>query len=156
MDNKLTNINSAISAPLEADLLRIRKDSATFPRLRNIPEAEATAALYRLITQAMLYRGQKADESFVRFTAAALLGEMLADTHGCGLAEITLQEIAFAVRRAVLTEDLYGVNVATLYRAIVRYAKNDGAKLEAVRPITPDQLATIKAAYAGQMMKQVK
>ena len=60
MDNKLTNINSAISAPLEADLLRIRKDAATFPRLRNIPEAEATAALCRLITQAMLYRGQKA------------------------------------------------------------------------------------------------
>lgn len=154
--DKLTNINGAITAPLEADLLRIRKDAATFPRLRDIPEEVALQELYRLITQAMLYRGQKADESFVRFTAAALLGEMRADFNRCGLPEITLPEIAFAVRRAVISEDIYGVNVASLYKALVQYARNDGAKLQATGRITADQLATIKAAYAGQMMKQVK
>lgn len=150
---QLTKIDNAITAPTSADLQRIRQDRQTFPRLREVPEMDALVFLAKLVTKAMLYRGQKADETFVRFTASALRGELLADTARCGLDEITLQEIAYVVRRAVLSQEMYGVNVSSLYMALVNYARKEGAGYEKKTQATADQLAAMKAAYAIQMNK---
>lgn len=155
--SNIVAISADIAAKDAAGLLEIRHNAASFPRLKDIPYADAYMRIHPIVTKALIYRGQQVTPKQVDTIAAAFLGELLSNFDRFGTAEITIEEIAYAVRQAVLGDDeMYGVNVASLYKAVVRYIKTEGAQLQKRKPATPDQLATIKAAYAGQMMKNVK
>ena len=141
MEKTIANLSESsatavITAPDNVDLYKIRHDTTAFPRLRDIPEEVATQAIANTV---------------------ALRGELMADLGHCGTDDLTLPELAYAIRQAVIAGDeMYGVNVASLYKAAVKYARGEGMQMQQRKPITQDQLATIKAAYAGQMFKNVK
>lgn len=150
------SLTTFIAANSAQGLLEIRHDKDRFPRLKDITTANAVARVRGIVASAYLYRGQAIDKEAAGFIAAALVQELTTDFDRLGTAEITIEEVAYAVRKAVMSDSMYGISVASLYRAVVGYIKSEGAALQRKAPSTPDQLATIKAAYAGQMMKQVK
>lgn len=111
--------------PVNASPVEMRADAVRFPRINTIPRDEAIAQMAEIVRSAMIYRGMKADATDVAVIAVALVDELLADTR-LGLRYISFAEIRRAVRTAVLETEMYGVNVASIYRAIVAYAKGEG------------------------------
>ena len=61
------------------------------------------------------------------FIASALVDEIQADPQ-FGLRTLSWMEIGMVIRRAVLggARELYGVSVASLYGALVDYARGEG------------------------------
>ena len=119
-NNEIENYN-----PGQASLLEMRADATRFPRLKTLPREQAVSGLTRIISQAFLYRGQTADPVNVQFIANALLDELLEDgKYGAGY--ISLAEIRVAVKRAVLNSDMFGISVASLYKVIIAFCKNEG------------------------------
>ena len=108
------------------DLVEVRRDAVTFPRISATPKEEAVKKMIALVYAAFLYRGQEIVPEKVRFIASALVDEILADPH-FGLPTISWMEIGMVIRRAVLggAKELYGVSVASLYSALVEYAKTE-------------------------------
>lgn len=123
---ELTISRSAI-LPVEATAVEMRTDAARFPRIYTIPRDQAIRTMEEIVLSASVYRGTHPTPEDVRFTAAALVDELNADTR-YGLRFISFAEIRRAVRSAVLETEMYGVNVASLYRAIVAYAKGEGTQ----------------------------
>ena len=120
MSNEIENYT-----PGQASLLEMRADATRFPRLKTLPREQAVSGLTRIISQAFLYRGQTADPVNVQFIANALLDELLADgQYGAG--NISLAEIWVVVKRAVLNTDMFGISVASLYKVIIAFCKNEG------------------------------
>lgn len=109
------------------DLVEVRRDAVTFPRISATPKEEAVKKMIALVYAAFLYRGQEIVPEKVRFIASALVDEILADPH-FGLPTLSWMEIGMVIRRAVLggAKELYGVSVASLYSALVEYAKTEG------------------------------
>lgn len=109
------------------DLVEVRRDAVTFPRISATPKEEAVKKMIALVYAAFLYRGQEIVPEKVRFIASALVDEILADPH-FGLPTLSWMEIGMVIRRAVLggAKELYGVSVASLYSAMVEYAKTEG------------------------------
>ena len=119
-NNEIENYN-----PGQASLLEMRADATRFPRLKTMPREQAVSGLTRIISQAFLYRGQTADPVNVQFIANALLNELLEDgEYGAG--NISLAEIRVVVKRAVLESDMFGISVASLYKVIIAFCKNEG------------------------------
>ena len=119
-NNEIENYN-----PGQASLLEMRADATRFPRLKTLPREQAVSGLTRIISQAFLYRGQTADPVNVQFIANALLDELLEDgKYGAG--NISLAEIRVVVKRAVLESDMFGISVASLYKVIIAFCKNEG------------------------------
>ena len=119
-NNEIENYN-----PGQASLLEMRADATRFPRLKTLPREQAVSGLTRIISQAFLYRGQTADPVNVQFIANTLLDELLEDgEYGAGY--ISLAEIRVAVKRAVLNSDMFGISVASLYKVIIAFCKNEG------------------------------
>ena len=152
--------NKALTTKTTYSLVDIRLDPVSFPRLINIPAAKARAALSKIIADAFLYRGQTADRENVRFIASALLEELLADDK-YGLPFLTLEEIRRAVKTAVLTdENLFGVNVSSLYRVLLAYARGEGRqadataaeRLRATRSQDAPEMAALFNKYANQLI----
>jgi len=121
---QLTISKSAI-LPVDATPIEMRGNAERFPRLHTIPRDTSVAMMEEIVLSAAIYRGQHPNPEDVRFMAGALVDELLADTR-LGLKYISFAEIRRAVRAAVLETEMYGVNVASLYRAIVAYAKGEG------------------------------
>ena len=120
MSNEIENYT-----PGQASLLEMRADATRFPRLKTLPREQAVSGLTRIISQAFLYRGQTADPVNVQFIANALLDELLEDgKYGAG--NISLAEIRVVVKRAVLNTDMFGISVASLYKVIIAFCKNEG------------------------------
>ena len=120
MSNEIENYT-----PGQASLLEMRADATRFPRLKTMPREQAVSGLTRIISQAFLYRGQTADPVNVQFIANALLDELLEDgKYGAG--NISLAEIRVVVKRAVLDSDMFGISVASLYKVIIAFCKNEG------------------------------
>ena len=119
-NNEIENYN-----PGQASLLEMRADATRFPRLKTMPREQAVSGLTRIISQAFLYRGQTADPVNVQFIANTLLDELLAaGQYGAG--NISLAEIRVVVKRAVLESDMFGISVASLYKVIIAFCKNEG------------------------------
>jgi hypothetical protein len=128
MENNVQTTNSAAAlVPIAATPVEMRLDPVRFPRLNSIHREDAIRLMTEIVRAACIYRGSKAEASDVVATAAALVDELNADT-AYGLKFISFAEIRRAVRRAVLETEMYGVNVASLYRAIVAYAKGEGTQ----------------------------
>ncbi len=109
------------------DLVEVRRKPEAFPRIADTPRDQAIKKMVALVYAAFLYRGQEIVPEKVKFIATALVDEILADPH-FGLATLSWVEIGMVIRRAVLggAKDLYGVSVASLYSALVEYAKGEG------------------------------
>ena len=149
-----------------ASLADIREDSQKFPRIIHISRPYALRDLSVIISQALLYRGQDADADKVTFMASALLDELLADELGLGLKFITLEEIRRVAKKAALDKDTFGISVATLYSAIVAYAKTTGAEAQReanqrkrnadARVLADSPVGTAMAAMAAKISKTHK
>ena len=109
------------------DLVAVRSDAAKYPRISATPFDEAVAKMTSLVHAAALYRGQDLSELTISFIANALVSEILCDTH-YRLPALSWVEIGLAIRSAVLegADKMYGVSVASLYAALVAYAKGEG------------------------------
>ena len=120
MSNDIVNYNHE-----HASLMEMREDATRFPRLNVITREQAVSGLTRIVSQAFLYRGQAADPVNVQFISNALLNELLEDEkYGAG--NISLAEIRVVVKRAALNTDMFGISVASLYKVIIAFCKNEG------------------------------
>jgi len=140
-------MSSKALTPAAVSLPAIRLDAERFPRLKDIPEATAVTQIAKVVSDAFLYRGQAAEPANVKFIASALREELLADTT-YGLPFITVEEIRRAVREAVLAkDDLFGVNVSSLYKVLLAYAKGAGrlADIEAGKILKAEKAAAEKS-----------
>lgn len=154
MSNDIVNYN-----PQGATLLEMRADSDRFPRIKTMPREQAVSGMTRIVSQAFLYRGQAADPANVQFIATALVEELLADDNGAY--NLSLAEIQVVVKRAVLTTDMIGINVSSLYKVIIAFVKGEGRENQArvdnsrrTRP-TASGMAMLQAA-AGEFARNHK
>lgn len=131
-NNEIVPMNGtlAIYNP-KVDLVEIRRDPKKYPRISATPLNEAVTQMTPIVYGAALYRGQEMGAAQVRFIANALVAEILADTK-FGLRSLSWMEIGMVIRNAVLggAKEMYGVSVATLYAALVDYAKTEGHDAE--------------------------
>lgn len=132
MNNNELTLSQMVPATLvgfntKADLVAIRRDPVGFPRISATPRDQAISKMERIVYAAFLYRNQDTTSAILRFTATALVDEILADCH-FGLQTLSWMEIGMVIRRAVLggAKELYGVSVSSLYAALVNYAKTEG------------------------------
>lgn len=156
MSNKLTTMRSQ---PAQVSIVDIRRDPKRFPRLNTYPRERAVEELKVIVSQAFLYRGQDADPNNVLFITTNLLDELLADYDGIGTKFISMAEISRVIKKTILTEEMYGISVASLYKAIAKYCKGEGHEAEEqirgkFRPIQVG-LPILQAA-AGEMLKKSK
>lgn len=111
--------------PIQATALEMRSDPARFPRINTMNREDAIKEMVDIVLAASIYRGIHIEATDAAATAAALVDELLADKRW-GLPFISFAEIRRAVRTACLETEMYGVNVASIYRAIVAYARGEG------------------------------
>lgn len=109
------------------DLVDVRRHPEKYPRIGATDYAEAVAKMTEIVFAAAFYRGQEMDDTQIKFIASALVAEVLADTK-LGLRSLAWVEIGRAIRTAVLGagREMFGVSVATLYAALVDYARGEG------------------------------
>lgn len=144
--------------PVEATPVEMRRDAVRFPRVGTMPREAAIAQMFGIVEAAALYRGKKMDADELGFTATALVDEILADK-SWGLRLISFAEIRRAIRRAVLETDMYGVSVATLYKALVDYAKGEGtaaANTVALQAKRTTGAQILMEASAAELTKKTK
>lgn len=137
-------------------LMEIRLHPERYPRLKDIPEEQAVTALKQIVVTATMYRGQEIDESKADFTARTLRTELMEETQ-YGAQFVTLEEIRRAVKKAVLEDaDLYGINVASLYKVILNYVKGEGhAADNSAHEYVKAQRRAIAQGRAADTMLQV-
>lgn len=124
--------SSEMTTTGEVSLLEVRMNPERFPRLKTYPRATAVAEMTRIVAQAFLYRGQTADPKNIQFIACSLVDELVADAEHLGTGLLTFVEIARAVKRAALSEEMYGISVSSLYRAVLGYVRGEGHRLSAI------------------------
>lgn len=131
-NNEITTLQNAptladYSPARNIDLVQVRRDPVKFPRIKATERGEAIARMTRIVYAAFLYRNQSTTKTIVNFTAEALVNEIMADRK-YGLQNLSWLEIGMTIRAAVLGEgkEMYGVSVASLYAALVDYAKGEG------------------------------
>lgn len=151
MNNKLTKQTTQVS------LVEMRRNSKRFPRLNTVPRDKAIESIKAMVSQAFLYRGQAADDRNIIYIATNLLNELLADYDGIGTKYISLAEISMVIRKTVLSDELYGISVASLYKAVAKYCREEGHDAEEeirgqFRPITVG--LPILMAAAGELLKK--
>lgn len=151
--------------PSAASLVDIRLDTQRYPRLKNIPQPAALQSLGAVVAMAFNYTGRAYDPDSIQMVATALYSELMADDFGVGTANITIEEIGRAVRRAVLGEtEMYGINVSSLYRVICDYATGDGHaaqvaannrhQKERQKALDASAAGAMLTTYAGKMLKE--
>lgn len=156
----LTTSNRNALTPIPATPLEMRTDPVRFPRINTMNREDAINQMVEIVRAAAIYRGIHSDSDDIIATSAALVDEILADQRW-GLQYISFAEIRRAVRTACLETDMYGVNVSSIYRAIVAYAKGEGqtAREQAQRLAREQQRfstpqAAIDAAAAAMIKSQ--
>lgn len=153
MSNSITTYQE--NGPL--DLVAVRLDSQRFPRLKALPVPAAVTGVAQIITGALAYTGRKLAEEDVRYMAQSLYGELIQDYDGIGTANITLKELRYCIRRAVLGlgPEMYGINVASLYKIACDYCLHEGRQAQetANSRSQAQRKAALKAAAAGAMLE---
>lgn len=140
------------------DLVQIRLHPEIFPRVGKTAEDEAIAKMTPLVYGAFLYRGNDANGDTVRFIATALVREIMNDTK-YGLKTLSWLEVGMVIRNAVLggAKELFGVSVATLFSALIDYARNEGHEAAKLAAVTPAAKATRELdEYAIAIAKALK
>lgn len=143
------------TAPQGVTLVDIRMDSTRFPRVKNLTGQSALARLEQVVLMAYTYTGRPAPEDRCRMVAAALYSELMEDKKGIGTANITIEEVAHAVKTAILESDgdIY-INIAFLYKAVCNYALGEGheAQESANNRRRAEREKALKASAAGAML----
>lgn len=144
------------TAPQGVTLVDIRLDSTRFPRVKNLTGQSALARLEQVVLMAYTYTGRPAPEDRCRMVAAALYSELMEDKKGIGTANITIEEVAHAVKTAILESDgdIY-INIAFLYKAVCNYALGEGheAQESANNRRRAEREKALKASAAGAMLQ---
>lgn len=145
-------------------LLDARMDAKRFPRLKTYPREEAVGYMGKIVAKAFMYRGQAADEMNVHFISSSLVDELLADTPKAGLGNLSFLEINSVIKQAVLGTEMYGISVASLYKVLLDYAKNEGHRLdqeardrthrESIKALKESAIAPMLQSYAGAMVRK--
>lgn len=153
MSNELTQYKPH-EGPL--DLVAVRMDSKKYPRLKNLPAEYSVTGLAGIITAALSYTGRQLPADEINVMAVALRAELILDTDGVGTAFITLDELQYCIRRAVLGfgPELYGINVASLYKVACAYCTGEGkrAQDDANRLHARERKKAVEASPAGKIM----
>ena len=148
--------NIAPFVPTAASLVDIRLDAQNYPRIKNIPQPTAISRLGAVVAMAFNYTGREYTPDSVAMVASALYAELMADDLGVGTANVTIEEVGRAVRRAVLGEvEMYGINVSSLYKVVCNYATGEGhdAQIAANNRHKREREAALKASAAGAMLQ---
>lgn len=144
------------TAPQGVTLVDIRMDSNRFPRVKNLTGQSALVRLEQVVLMAYTYTGRPAPEDRCRMVAAALYSELMEDKKGIGTANITIEEVAHAVKTAILESDgdIY-INIAFLYKAVCNYALGEGheAQESANNRRRAEREKALKASSAGAMLE---
>ena len=168
MNNDMTTTNGQLMTPAskQVSLLEMRMDEKRFPRIGAFPREQAVFEMSKIVSQAFLYKGQAADPKNIQFISCALVDELQSDLDKLGTRHISFAEISRVVKRAVLQEDMYGISVASLYKVIIEYIKEEGHRLqqevsERKRKSEQEQIknsviAPMLQAYAGELLKNSK
>ena len=155
----MTNNSITTYTPKEGplDLVAVRMDSRQYPRLKSYPSQISLPAVAKIVAAALAYTGRQMPGPEIERIAAALLTELLQDHDGVGTANITLDELNYCIRRAVLGlgPEMYGINVASLYKVACDYCLNEGrqAQESANAKHAAQRRAALKAAPVGAMMQ---
>lgn len=145
--------------PGRASLLEMRQHPELFPRIKTMPREQVVDGLTRIVSQAFLYRGQAADSTNIQFISASLADELLEDESGAR--NLSLAEIQAVVKKAVLTTDMMGINVSSLYKVIISFVKGEGrenqSRVDALRRVKPNPggMAMLQAA-TGEFIRNHK
>lgn len=130
--NELTTKQSAGAIAPQAHkvtLVDIRRNPKAFPRIKEYPTEDLIKHLQSAILGVYQYRGQKpvggAEE--IKTMSYSLMAELLADDFGNDTKELSMEEIRMALRKVGLRQgsDMYGINVGSLYNAIVEFRKTE-------------------------------
>ena len=144
------------TAPQGVTLVDIRMDSNRFPRVKNLTGQSALVRLEQVVLMAYTYTGRPAPEDRCRMVAAALYSELMEDKKGIGTANITIEEVAHAVKTAIIESDgdIY-INIAFLYKAVCNYALGEGheAQESANNRRRAEREKALKASAPGAMLE---
>lgn len=140
--------------PEGLSLVEMRSDANKFPRLSVYTPASAENRLAQIVAMAMTYTGRQFQPGDLRLIARALYSELMRDPDGIGTRNICMEEIGHAVRQAVLGNDMYGINVASLYKAVRNYCTGEGhdAQQEANARRTQQRQQALRQSTAGAML----
>lgn len=139
-------------------LARLKPDK--FPRIGTMKREDVIIQMMEIISKAYLYKGFKFDNDNVKFLASTLYDEMMLDNHHLGMPKISLFEIGYAIKKAVMDDKEFFFSVSYLYNVIKTFCLKDGhdALIEA-RKISQAQNNKLQSAmqpmldvYAGQMI----
>ena len=112
-----------------ASLVDIRKDSVSFPRIKDYEPSAFLMELKAAILMVYQYRGQKplGGAHEIEVMANSLAAELLADDFGNDTKELSMEEIRRALRKVGLGQgpDMYGINVGSLCNAILDYRRTE-------------------------------
>lgn len=149
-----------------ASLVDIRRDSASFPRIKQYAPDALLMELANSILMVYQYRGQKpnsADE--IKVMAQSLMAELLVDDFGNDTKELSMEEIRRALRKVGLRQgsDIYGINVGSLYNAILEFRRTEVEEARqkiATERRSPDKVGCSHDAiidkYAAMMRQAAK
>lgn len=113
-------------------IVAIRADRKAHPRVADTPAGEAKARMVNIVLKACLYAGRNETQDFIDFTAGALVSQIAGSKRdGLNLSVLSWEEVDLAMTRAVLNGETYGINVASLYSAVRRYALGAGHEASA-------------------------
>ena len=130
METQLTTTSATDIVPISSQGLSpydMRRDEQRFPRLRHITAVDAIAQISQVIVHAAMLRGTRIVAEDIATIAAGLHHEMMLDEDKLGTDNVSAAELDYAVRRAILRGDeIYGINVASLYKIVTGYIKTEG------------------------------
>ena len=142
-------------APVALDLVAVRMEPEKFPRLTRYSQPSAVNLIAQVVAMAYTYTGRAYEYTDLRAVATGLHAELMRDPDGVGTKSITIDEIAHAVRAAVLGDSMYGVNVASLYKAVRAYCVGEGhdAQEAANRRVAAKRQQLLQRSGAGAMLQ---
>lgn len=111
-----------------ASLVDIRRDAVAYPRIKDYAPEALLMEIKGCIMMVYQYRGQRpSNAQEVETMALSLTAELLADEFGNDTKELAVEEVRRALRRVGLRQgaDMYGINVGSLYNAILDYRRNE-------------------------------
>lgn len=160
METRLMISNPEISDPLVIARLSMDK----FPRISRMANGQAIQQLIDIISKAYLYKGYRLDEQNIKFLASALYDEVILDQQKLGMKWLTMYEIGYAIKKAVMNDEEFFFSVSHLYKILRNYCKGEGhmAHLEAVKitkQIQENKNTALNAmidSFAGKLLIQAK
>lgn len=141
--------------PQNVSLVDMRADSRRFPRLATLDQETAQHRLQSIVAMAYTYTGRQYQPADLTLVAHGLYTELMLDEGGVGTKNISVEEIGYAIRRAVLSTEMYGINVVSLYKAVRAYCVGEGhyAQQQANERRAAERKAQLKASSAGAMLE---